>query len=50
LSARSESYFDDLERRFRASGDFAKAYVIAREVGHHVRKLLGVIDKVLDAR
>jgi predicted metalloprotease len=37
------SFFDELERRFHAPGDFAKAYVIALEVGHHVQKLLGVM-------
>lgn len=35
------SFFRDLEERFRAPGDFAQAYVIAHEVGHHVQKLLG---------
>lgn len=37
---------EDLENRFRAPGDFAQAYVIAHEVGHHVQKLLGIADKV----
>ncbi len=40
------SFFDELKRRFHAPGDFAQAYVIAHEVGHHVQKLLGVADKV----
>ena len=40
------SFYDQLERRFHAPGDFAMAFVIAREVGHHVQKLLGVADKV----
>lgn len=40
------SFFDELETRFNASGDFAKAYVIAHEVGHHIQKLTGVSDKV----
>jgi predicted metalloprotease len=40
------SFYDELRRRFQAPGDFAQAYVIAHEVGHHVQKLLGVTDKV----
>jgi predicted metalloprotease len=40
------SFYDELKRRFHAPGDFAQAYVIAHEVGHHVQKLLGVADKV----
>ena len=32
--------------RFRAPGDFAQAYVVAHEIGHHVQKLLGIADKV----
>ena len=40
------SFFDDLSRRFHAPGDFAKAYVIAHEVGHHVQNLLGIAEKV----
>jgi predicted metalloprotease len=39
-------FYDELKRRFHAPGDFAQAYVIAHEVGHHVQKLLGVADKV----
>lgn len=39
-------FFIDLERQFGASGDFAQAYVIAHEIGHHVQNLLGVMDKV----
>jgi uncharacterized protein len=40
------SFFDDLKRRFGAPGDFAQAYVIAHEVGHHVQKELGIADQV----
>lgn len=40
------SFFHDLEQRFRAPGDFAKAYVIAHEVGHHIQTLLGISEKV----
>lgn len=36
------SFFEELSRRFRAPGDFAQAYVIAHEVGHHVQNLLGI--------
>jgi uncharacterized protein len=39
-------FFQELDTRFHSSGDFARAYVIAHEVGHHVQKLLGVFDKV----
>jgi predicted metalloprotease len=44
------SFFNELRTRFRAPGDFAEAYVIAHEVGHHVQKLLGTMDKVDAAR
>ncbi len=37
------SFFGELENRFRASGDFAQAYVIAHEVGHHIQNLTGVL-------
>jgi len=40
------SFYDELERSFDAPGDFAQAYVIAHEIGHHVQNLLGTSDKV----
>jgi len=40
------SFYSDLKNRFGAPGDFAQAYVIAHEVGHHVQNLLGIADKV----
>ena len=39
-------FFQELQREFKAPGDFAQAYVIAHEVGHHVQNLLGTMDKV----
>jgi predicted metalloprotease len=44
------SFFGDLDRRFGAPGDFAQAYVVAHEVGHHVQNLLGIEGKVREAR
>jgi len=44
------TFFRELRDRFRAPGDFAQAYVIAHEVGHHVQSLLGISDKVRSAR
>ncbi|WP_153145544.1 neutral zinc metallopeptidase [Dechloromonas sp. H13] len=44
------SFFRDLKERFRAPGEFAQAYVIAHEVGHHVQNLLGIADQVEKAR
>jgi uncharacterized protein len=40
------SFYRELKERFRAPGDAAQAYVIAHEVGHHVQKLLGIMDQV----
>jgi predicted metalloprotease len=40
------AFYRDLRQRFQAPGDFAQAYVIAHEVGHHVQNLLGVSDQV----
>ncbi|MBS0311651.1 MAG: neutral zinc metallopeptidase, partial [Proteobacteria bacterium] len=44
------SFFNDLAKRHDAPGDFAQAYVVAHEVGHHVQTLLGISDKVNAAR
>ena len=44
------SFLNELHTRFRAPGDFAEAYVIAHEVGHHVQRLLGTMDRVEAAR
>jgi len=43
-------FYDDLKDRFGAPGDFAMAYVVAHEVGHHVQHLLGVTEKVESMR
>ena len=40
------SFFDEMKRRFRAPGDFAAAYVIAHEVGHHVENQIGILPQV----
>jgi predicted metalloprotease len=44
------SFYEELENRFKAPGDFAEAYVIAHEVGHHIQKLLGISDKMENLR
>jgi uncharacterized protein len=44
------SFFGELDRRFGAPGDFAQAYVVAHEVGHHVQNLLGISERVHDQR
>ena len=44
------SFYRDLRQKFGAPGDFAQAYVIAHEVGHHVQNLLGIAEKVQTLR
>ena len=44
------SFFEELDERFGAPGDFAQAYVIAHEIGHHVQNLLGVSERVSSTR
>ena len=43
-------FYDQLKNRFKAPGDFAQAYVIAHEVGHHIQNLVGISSKVHEAR
>jgi len=43
-------FYDELERTFQAPGDFAQAYVISHEVGHHIQTLVGTSQKVHDRR
>jgi uncharacterized protein len=43
-------FFDELDQRFGAPGDFAQAYVLAHEIGHHVQNLLGISSKVRAAQ
>ncbi|MBN3582394.1 neutral zinc metallopeptidase [Algoriphagus aestuarii] len=44
------SFFEDMERKLNAPGDFAQAYVIAHEVGHHIQKIMGITDEVHSLR
>ncbi|MFK0329919.1 neutral zinc metallopeptidase [Rhizobium sp. NPDC090275] len=44
------AFFNELSRKFGASGDFAEAYVVSHEVGHHVQNLLGILPKFNEAR
>jgi uncharacterized protein len=44
------SFFEDLSRRFGAPGEFARAYVIAHEIGHHVQNELGIMEKMAPLR
>lgn len=43
-------FFDELQRRFAAPGDFARAYVVAHEIGHHVQTLLGISEQAFALR
>lgn len=43
-------FFDELSQKLRSPGEFARAYVIAHEIGHHVQNLIGVMDKAQGAR
>lgn len=44
------SFFEDMEQKLNAPGDFAKAYVIAHEVGHHIQNLMGITDEIQSLR
>ena len=44
------SFFEDMKNRFHASGEFAEAYVIAHEIGHHVQNELGILERAQAAR
>ena len=43
-------FFEELHRRFKAPGDFAQAYVIAHEIGHHVQNVIGTAGRVREAQ
>ncbi len=44
------AFYDEMKNRFNAPGDFAQAYVIAHEIGHHIQNIMGTSDKVQQAR
>jgi hypothetical protein len=44
------AFYDELKRKFNVSGDFAQAYVISHEIGHHVQDQLGILDKVQELK
>ena len=44
------SFYKDMKNKLGAPGDFAQAYVVAHEVGHHIQKVLGILDKTTSAR
>ena len=44
------SFYDELAQRFQAPGEFAMAYVVSHEIGHHIQKQLGIMDKTDELR
>ena len=44
------SFYEEMRRKFNVAGDFAQAYVVAHEVGHHVQTLLGIAEKVQELK